>query len=360
MKKLSIVFFIFLVSFCFAQETKVLVTNLPPKTENSVYPLVSIPTNKKAADKINLYMQVSDLENIPNTRKNPFQLVGSGTTSYSNFVYFYEWKKLTTPKNILSIYFSGEASGAYPESFEEWKNFDIRTGNYINMLDLIKHSSVKNVESIMRSTIRNKINAFIKEVKSGTQNDTSKEQIELYEDCLGSIDYRSIDYVDYFIEKDQLVMTSGRCSNHAMRGIDDLGSFEIKIPLKKLEPHLTDYAKNLLSGSQTVVTQPNLQHRIYKGKIDGKYPITLMINQIFEDNSMSITYWYDTHKKLIEWRGTYENNRFTLVEDDYHDEENARWIPKANIILDEKGTDLVGTWEDYKTKKKLKIELQPY
>lgn len=360
MKKLSIVFFVFLVSFCFAQETKVVVTNLPPKTDDAVYPFVSIPTNKKAADKINLYLQVSDLENIPNTRKDPFQLVGSGTTSYSNFVYFYEWKKLAAPKNILSIYFSGEASGAYPENFEEWKNFDIRTGNYINILDLIKRSSVKNVESIMRSSIRNEITAYIKDLKSETQDETTNEQIELYEECLGSIEYRGIDYVDYYIEKNQLVLISGRCSNHARRGIDDLDSYEIKIPLEKLAPHLTDYAKNLLSGSQTTVTQPNLQHQIYKGMIDGKYPITLLINQIFDDNSMSITYWYDAHKKLIEWRGTYENHRFTLVEDDYHDDENARWIPKANIILDEKGTNLVGTWEDYKTKKKLKIELQPY
>jgi hypothetical protein len=71
-------------------------------------------------NKINTFLQVISW-NMFRIRRKSFKLVSTGTTSYSNYVYFYSWEKIETPKNILSIAMDGEASGAYPENFSIWK-----------------------------------------------------------------------------------------------------------------------------------------------------------------------------------------------------------------------------------------------
>jgi hypothetical protein len=51
----------------------------------------------------------------------------------------------------------------------------------------------------------------------------------------------------------------------------------------------------LLSGSEKT-DRTNLSHKLYKGKIDGKYRITVLINKVYEDGSFSANYWYDKNK----------------------------------------------------------------
>jgi hypothetical protein len=46
--------------------------------------------------------------------------------------------------------------------------------------------------------------------------------------------------------KDKLTFVAGRCSNHAMRALDDLGSHVVEFSYKELEKYWSPYAKNLL------------------------------------------------------------------------------------------------------------------
>ncbi|WP_292008295.1 hypothetical protein [Chryseobacterium sp.] len=332
------------------------VADLMPKSEDYVFPVVSYTEKPLVEDKINTFLQVSGLEYIPGTGKNPFQLAATATNSYTNYVYYYNWKKLKTPKNILSLAMEGEASGAYPESFSEWNNFDARTGNYINLEDLFRPEAVATIEGQLNEQVEKRIQNYLTELKSFPEsNEDSKEQIEMYESCLGSS--HSLKYVKYFFGKDKLTLVRERCSNHAMRGLDDLGSHYIEFSFKELGKYWSPYAENLLSGSEHPVHQQGIQNKLYKGKIN-QYPIILLVQNVYEDGSFSAVYWYEKRKKLIEWNGIIKDNHISITENDYHSEELKAWIPRAIIEVEVKGNRINGTWQDYKTKKYLNLELE--
>lgn len=69
-------------------------------------------------------------------------------------------------------------------------------------------------------------------------------------------------------------------------------------------------------------------------------------------------YWFDSKKISIEWRGNFKGNHFSLVEDDYHDENLQAWIPEANVELQLSGKKISGTWQNYKAKEFLKVYLE--
>lgn len=354
MKK-SILFFLMISGLSFSQQKNLKISDLQPKSENFVFPVVSYPDNDRIASKINTFLQVNELEYIPGSIGNPFKLVSSATNSYSNYVYFYDWEKLETPKNILTIGMHGEASGAYPEEFADWKNFDLRTGNFINAEDLFQSGSVKMVEGIIQKRVKKRISDFLAKLKAEKNpSEEAEDQIALYEDCFTE---HTVESVKYFFGKDKLTFVAGRCSNHAMRALDELDSHEIEFSYKELEKYWSAYAKNLVSGSEkTDITSIN--NKLYKGKIDGKYSITVLINQVYDDGSFSAKYWYDKNKKLIEWNGKIKGNHISIIENDYYSEETNQWIFKAMVEADLQGRKITGTWQDYKTKKYLTLELE--
>ncbi|AZA77929.1 hypothetical protein EG347_10560 [Chryseobacterium sp. G0186] len=360
MKK-KILFFLLISGLGFSQQKNVKISNLPPKTEDSTFPVISYAENPLVESKINTFLQVDQLEYVPNSGTNPFKLVSTGTTSYSNYVYFYDWKKLETPKNILTIGLDGEASGAYPESFSDWKNFDLRTGNLINAQDLFQTNAVKTVENLIGQRIKKRVNDFLKELKSEKNKaEDTEDQIALYEGCSTEA---YLDDIRYYFGKDKLTFVAGRCSNHAMRALDDLDSHEIEFSYKELDKYWSPYIKNLLSGSEKT-DQTSFRNKLYKGKIDGKYPITVLIKRLYPNNdrsgisSFNAEYWYDKNKKLIQWDGTMKGNHISIIENDHYSEESSQWIPRALIEAEMKGDKMIGTWQDYKTKKYLTLELE--
>lgn len=353
--KRNIVFFLLISGLSFSQQQKVKISNLQPKTEDTVFPVVSYSENPRVENKINTFLQVDQLEYVPGSGGNPFKLVSTATNSYSNYLYFYSWDKIETPKNILSIAIDGEASGAYPEGFLIWKNFDLRTGNFINAKDLFQPGSVKTVEGIIQKRVKKRISDFLVTLKAEKNPaEETQDQIAMYEDCFTE---HTLDGIRYFFGKDKLTFVAGRCSNHAMRALDDLGSHEIEFSYKELEKYWSPYARNLISGSEKT-EMTSLTNKLYKGKIAGKYPITVLINEVYDDGSFSAKYWYDKNKKLIEWNGKIKGNHISIIENDYYSEETNQWIFKALVEADLQGRKIIGTWQDHKTKKYLTLELE--
>ncbi|MGC5743095.1 hypothetical protein [Chryseobacterium sp. NFX27] len=356
MKK-KIVFFLLISGLCFSQQKNVKISDLQPKSEDTVFPVVSYPGNPLVENKINTFLQVSELEYVPNSGSDPFKKASTATNSYTNYLYFYSWEKLETPKNILSIGMDGEASGAYPEGFSKWINFDLRTGNFINCPDLFQPNAVKTIENLINQKIRKRVDDFLKELKADKHpTEEIQEQIAMYEDCFLE---HTLEYIEFYFGKDQLTFVAGRCSNHAMRALDDLGSHSIEIPYKDLEKYWSPYAKNLLSGSEKTDTT-SFRYKLLKGKI-AQYPITVLIKHLYTDqqeNAFSAMYWYDKNKKLIAWDGKMNGDHISITENDHYDEESGKWIPRAFIEANKKGSKITGTWQDYKTKKYLNLELE--
>ncbi|KIA85968.1 hypothetical protein [Kaistella jeonii] len=356
MKKGVLFALIFLSVFSFSQQKNVKITNLQPQSEDFIFPLISYSQKAVVQQKINTFLQVDELEFVPNSGKNPYQLASTATNSYQNYLYFYSWKRLGTPRNILSLEMEGEASGAYPEGFTNYRNFDLRTGNFINLEDLFQPNSYFKIEKIINDKIKKRVKDYIIELKAAPTRDQDKDdQIAMYQDCFTE---NTLPYLKFYFGRNQFTIVAGRCSNHALRALDDLGSHEIVFKYKELEKYFSPFAKNLLSDSEKVISPGSIQNKLYKGKIDGKYPIMLLVKQIYDDNSFTCVYWYVKNKKLIEWHGTFKNNHISATEDDYHDENLKEWIPRAKIEAHLKGTKIVGTWQDYKTKKNLNLELE--
>jgi hypothetical protein len=359
--KQSILFFLLVSGLSFSQQKNVKINDLQPKSENFVFPVVSYGDNPAVAHKINTFLQVNELEYVPDSGGNPFQLASTATNSYSNYVYFYDWEKLDTPKNILSIGIHGEASGAYPEEFADWKNFDLRTGNYINAEDLFQSGFTKTVENMIRKKVKKRISDFLVKLKSEkNRTEEAEDQIAMYEGCFTEY---TLEYIRYFFEKDKLTFVAGRCSNHAMRALDDLGSHEIEFSYKELEKYWSPYAKNLISGSEKT-DKTSFQNKLYKGKIDGKYPVTVFITRFYKNgenngpDSFNAFYWYDKNKKLIPWDGKMSGNHISITENDHYDEAAGKWIPRAFVEANMNGSKISGTWQDDKTKKYLTLELE--
>ncbi|MGL6127233.1 hypothetical protein [Chryseobacterium artocarpi] len=360
MKK-SILFFVLVSGLGFSQQKNVKITDLKPKTEDSNFPLITYTENPLVENKINTFLQVNELEYVPNSEANPFKRVSTGTTSYSNYIYFYSWEKIETPKNILSIGMEGEASGAYPENFAQWKNFDLRTGNFINAEDLFHPNYVKTIEGLIQKGIKKEVNDFLTQLKAEKNpSEEVQEQIGMYEGCF--MDY-TLDGLQYYFAKDKIRFIAGRCANHAMRALDELDSHVIEFSYKELEKYWSPYTRSLLSGSDKV-EKTSFRNKLYKGKIDGKYPITVLVSRLYSDNNSSDTksfnaeYWYDKSKKLIKWNGQLKGNHISIVENDYYNDETRQWIPRAHVEADMKGSKISGTWQDYKTKKYLTLELE--
>ncbi|AZB18386.1 hypothetical protein EG352_11640 [Chryseobacterium indologenes] len=360
MKK-SIAVFLLISGLSFSQQKNVKISDLPPKTEDFVFPVISYPDHPDVEKKINTFLQVNELEYVPGSPVSPSKLVSTGTTSYSNYIYFNSWEKIESPKNILTIGMDGEATGAYPENFAVWKNFDLRTGNFINAEDLFQPNSVKIVEGIIQKGVKKRISDFL--VKLRAEKDPTeevKDQIAIYEDCFTG---HTLEYIRYFFGKDKLTFVAGRCSNHASRALDELESHEIVIPYKDLDKHWSPYAKNLISGSEQVNTT-SFRNKLYKGKIDGKYPVTVFISRFYpaEDKSGVSTfqagYWYDKSKKLIKWDGQLKGQHISIVENDHYDDATSQWIRRALVEAEMDGNKITGTWQDLKTKKKLTLELE--
>ena len=131
-------YFLLISGLSFSQQQKVKISNLQPKTEDTVFPVVSYSENPRVENKINTFLQVDQLEYVPDLAEILLNWLLQLPIPIPTICIFYSWNKIETPKNILSIAIDGEASGAYPEGFLIWKNFDLRTGNFINAKDLFQ------------------------------------------------------------------------------------------------------------------------------------------------------------------------------------------------------------------------------
>ena len=155
--------------------------------------------------------------------------------------------------------------------------------------------------------------------------------------------------------KKGLTIINEGCANSYKQAIDDLGGFSVSFSYEEIEKYLSPYGKSLLSkGKGDVIPNPNPESKIFKGKIDSKYPITAIISVSREMGKFYIYYWYDKEKIQDTWYGEYNNNHLTLREKD----KNGNLA--ANIDAEWVNNKIIGTWTKAGTQKALTLELEEY
>ncbi|TDO23126.1 hypothetical protein [Pedobacter duraquae] len=351
----------------FSQTTKVVITDIKPAYQGNKFPVVKSPEHPKIAEKINTFLQMKYLDHVPGIfKKHPFENVMYEPDAKRSYVFFFEWRRLKTPNNLLSIEIYGESTGAYPEAFTAYENFDLQTGDPILLNNIFNESGALSMEKILNQRIKKEITdyvveikATIKENKKSTQDDT--DQLDMYNECLDGIENNNMEYYSFYLEKDSITFVRGRCSNHALMAIDELGTFYERFSIKQLSGYLSSSGKKIINGSTEDKLADTPAGKLFKGFINKKYAITMLIEKIYPDGSLSAKYWYDKYKQPIELSGNFKNGRLKLSEEELHEttvpavsvkaEISANWINNKSIL---------GTWKNIHTNQVSTLELSTY
>ena len=358
------------VSYAYSQDLKVV--NIDGKGCTGEFPFIISNSNPLASEKINTYLNVDLLEIVPGSfKKCPFEKVMYDSANCCAHTDFENYSININSKTILSISINGETTGAYSENANWNYNFNAITGDLIYPDELFTEAGYSKIKKQLISKRKAIVTEFLKGLnaqfiskKFEIDEERANDQKSIYEDCLQYIDYNDFIYGQFLIHKNFIVFTRERCSNHGMRAVDDLGEFSDTLKISEISNLLSRYGKALLFEDTKEcqnIKPPISNTKILKGFINDKIPITCIFYRPYDDRSISIKYWYDKNKSVIEWRGTFRNkSKLNLIEDDYFDKKQDKWILKALINADVTADSIKGTWTNQKNGKKLTICLNRY
>jgi len=171
---------------------------------------------------------------------------------------------------ILTIIFDNEGCGAYCENYQVIYSFDVKTGNKIAPEDVFSADGIHSIEHRLKQarqaeyrkylvSYRKDLSEALKRQDANAADTVSdlKERIDLVRDCSHEGEHtdrtpRAVEVVQGFayekfeFGKKEFRLIRERCSNHAVRALDDMGDFTLAIPYTELSSYLTEYGKTLL------------------------------------------------------------------------------------------------------------------
>lgn len=256
---------------------------------------------------------------------------------------------LRNDSRILSLQIRAEGCGAYCEEFTVPHAFDAATGRHIEINDLItthgRDAMVRMMQENNLRTMRRQI-AALKSAKplpgkaARDAGEDVEERIALLETCIaerGDASWRNIQGMGRMaIEAQALVFSQERCSNHAMRALDDLGEFSNRWPFAELRAWLTPYGSTLLLGLGAASTPDAPFGQVLRGVLGERLAVTVWLRRLEADGSTSGIYFYDRFRRPIQLSGRYRDGVLELSES----ASEGQWR------LRREGTALRGTWTD--------------
>lgn len=259
---------------------------------------------------------------------------------------------------IFSVTFASEGCGAYCESYTTAHAFDAASGRHLAVEDIFTPEGRAELDKELRTANVAAIKAEISRLKS-EKGDKPKTPaaagkqaaaedraaaLKMYEDCAEqrqSPEYGSaLDTRAMQIQAKSVVFTAERCSNHAMRALDDLGDFSLSLAPEKLAPRLSAYGRYLLLGESASFAEPTSPWgQVFHGSMGDKLPVTVYVSGLSHDGSVTGVYFYDRHRKPIALYGNFQANTLTLSETGSKDKQPPR------MVLSPQGKGLHGRWE---------------
>lgn len=327
------------------------ITDLKEKTkEGTSFPFFSSNVYPIAASNINTNLQLSIFQNVP--KKEKLFVIDENRPRNLYISNFHTIEE----KNFISVSIQGEGCGAYCESFNKYFNFDKTTGQEVIIKDLFTKKGILEINKILKIKNIKSISNFIKE-NNNPSNKEIDEQIQMYQDCLqrrkkSKSSFSINKYTNMLLEKGKLTIEHGRCSNHALRALDDIGTFKNVFSFKFLKPYLSSYGINFLGGKDFITPKNILNKKIWHGKIDNKYQIILT-----KKTYSGWIYWYTKYNKLIELKSEYKPP-FLYLEETKYDKNQKKWITTSLIKLKMINNQLVGTYTNHMNKKTMPIVLK--
>jgi hypothetical protein len=151
-------------------------------------------------------------------------------------------EKLNTSK-ILSVEFDKEdCTRSYCEEYSTYHNFDVRTGEPIQLEKLFTEKGFEQVKQTIYQTRRQVINKFLKKARDANNRDA----FAIYEECLESLSREDILRSGFYFEKDKIHFVRFPCSPYIKRDVDEIGPFDDVIPFRTLRKNFSAYGKDLI------------------------------------------------------------------------------------------------------------------
>lgn len=346
------------------------------KNERGDTPAISMPfvtmNDQKVAAKINDYLFIRQIGVLAPKQPGKFFSAAGGDRIAG--MASLEYTVSRNDGRVLTIAFAGEGCGAYCEDYNTFYSFDIKTGRMLGADDLFTvpgmRSLAQKLSKERQSQYRQQLISLRKELKAAQKERKPKNQdaiddlnnrIALNADCLGegsdsagtpAADLSLSTFRNYMSELagQAFNLTAGRCSNHAMRALDDVGEVTLTLPYAELKPYLTGYGKALLLGEGSGVPKSGVYGQLLHGQMGGKIAITMLLHKE-SDNSVGGVYFYDKYRKPINVSGGETGDTIALTEDAAEGSTG-----KATMHLAISGDRLQGQWSG---KTELHVELAP-
>ncbi len=317
----------------------------PSFTESS-FPYVTSKKHPQSAKNINTYLQYNlfgkqfDKQDFKDKTKSPF----SSSSNNSRNIYVYEYQVLEKT-NYIQITLASEACGAYCEGAEENYLFNVYTGKVVTLSELLSPARRSILEAKIVNNNRKKIEPYIAKKPLDSWPEESHAEYNMFKNCYERMDGHVTlnNETSFSISDNSINIEHGRCSNHAMRGLDEIGSFINKLSFTELTPYLNQNGKKFLSSTPYSIPFNLNSLGVWRGIINNKYPIT-MVNPKHGNR----IYWYDKYKKPIELKEDKDqkNNKLTLTEGYYYNEGNrSKFRSTAQIDLTIKDDKFIGTFK---------------
>jgi hypothetical protein len=265
---------------------------------------------------------------------------------------------------LLSLFFSGEGCGAYCEDFATTRIFDLRDGRELSLGDLL---TVDGFAAVGRRVDAERRRAYLKQVRelqalrktarkgAKGEEDDDEDRRTLAEDCLKQVETqpstpdRLVNEVFAIDGRGGLVLSLGRCSNHAMRALDDVGELTVAIPPADLKASLTPYGLAVAQQEGDAPAPPaTFDRRELHGRLGGM-PVTMKLEPLREGVETRGWYAYDKYRAPIELSVRQEGGEVRATE---------RTESQGRFELRPAGGSLAGTWSDKDDRKQLAVILQ--
>lgn len=263
---------------------------------------------------------------------------------------------------IFSVTLSAEGCGAYCESYTTPYAFDAANGRHLSAEDLFtpagRAALGKQLKTANLTAIQTEIRRLQDEEATARQRKQPPSEdrttaLKMYAECAQfrqSPEYGTAQG-KLQIQPQALVLSMERCSNHALRAVDNLGEFSLRFAPEQLKPWLSAYGRTLLLSETPGTAAPTTPwEQVLHGKISANMPVTLYLGALNPDGTLSGSYFYDRYRKSIALSGRFEAGTLTLTEAD------SKETPPPRIVLTPQGEGLRGRWEGTST---LDIVLQP-
>ncbi len=317
------------------------------------FPIIRSSENPDAAECINIVLHHYMLEKVyKEDDENRFENVFPPEGEYDGASEF-SYDVSANNDRYFSVSVTCAYTGAYTEYYTQYFNFDAKTGQPIQLSDMFGVSAMYDLSEWVTSSIYAQISEFMYTIDTEDPDGYGQEQYEMYLDCSGWYEeVHELSNNEYYMTDSSITFVIGRCSNHAMRALDDLGEFYEEYSLVELQSMMSDDGIALMFGETlhyNHVAVPN--GKVLKGMIGGKYPITMIVKHSYGDSYYGV-YWYDKVKQPIQLSGTLDEAAYIH----FTEEVNEKTTGKFDLQVMQGGT-LEGEWHNSDRTKKFDISV---